>query len=110
MDNLSSIYLSTFNMNGKDMNKSEVQNWLLRSRCSKKNKHYKQSKRNNLNCSKDCSEDCSTIDVHNADLIILSLQECPTYPAVDLQKEDGSKIPSSSCILTMGPPEIDTIE
>ncbi len=87
---ISSIYLSTFNMNGKDLSLSDVQKWLLDSPPS----------------SSALGSHKTTPSIHGADLVILSLQECPTCPFSNSERneEEQMQIP---CILAMGPTEDD---
>jgi len=82
--NVSSIFLSSFNMNGKKLSDDDAKRWLLFGDCNK-----------DCDCNCDCNCDCSdnntsthSPSIHDADLIILSLQECPTYPTTN--KNDSS--------------------
>lgn len=100
-ENVSSMYLSTFNMNGANLTIEDAKLWLL--------------KENSKNCGND-----EGLLAHDADLVILSLQECPTYPDVNNNISIGKKSSddsncsansfrhtSSVCISVLGPPKID---
>lgn len=90
----SSIFMSTFNMNGKNLSQDDVEKWLLAEAAQ-------EGERTN--------NETSITKSNNADLIILSLQECPTYP---LPSSSKATTPPLSChtiphISSMGPPDSD---
>ena len=85
-----SIYLGTFNMNGATLTLEDAKLWLLRE--------------NKRSCTND-----KVVSIHDADLVILSLQECPTYPDMN----NGTSIGGSGLchpnpiVSVLGPPKID---
>lgn len=93
-----SIYLSTFNMNGATLTVDDARKWLL---------HCENG---------DVDESLSSLSIHDADIIILSLQECPTYPQRTNQEHRNgdnevntvkNELTFPTCVSVLGPPVID---
>jgi len=91
---VSSIYLSTFNMNGKSITRYDAKQWLTNS---------------NNNENNHAANDATA---SQTDLVLLSLQECPTYPSppstsrngnINLDYDDDiSNL--NPCVCILGPP------
>eukprot|EP00554_Chaetoceros_debilis_P011472 CAMPEP_0194106284 /NCGR_PEP_ID=MMETSP0150-20130528/6344_1 /TAXON_ID=122233 /ORGANISM="Chaetoceros debilis, Strain MM31A-1" /LENGTH=484 /DNA_ID=CAMNT_0038794391 /DNA_START=53 /DNA_END=1504 /DNA_ORIENTATION=- len=97
-----SIFIGTYNMNGCPLSVSDAQKWLGCNRHSRVHNNHR-----NGNASGG-EHGAIVTSAHDADLVIISLQECPTHPHPHMENEmSHSTSPSSR---TVGFPCIQTLE
>ena len=77
-DAISSIYLSTFNLNGANLTRADAEQWLFKTTAT-------------------------SASARDASFVVLSLQECPTYPD-PLKDHECNDIVMSPLIEVLGPP------